>query len=470
MTQTGGLPDVRPATAADAARTIRSVLSRSESYANLSVPPRSVFLIGSCSGPEIPDSTWQDFDVHFLFHDVVVRAEHLHWLRSFLDWTKEMSTATLAVDGVVRDRHWKMTPQEERENIGIHATLLSDADHFRRVQHHPVLSSNMYTRCRVLIGEHPAAIRPVRHPSRFDYVTGVGGICWLIENFMRAVAMHQLDREDRHFAPFIAGYCWNVVGAALFHLRSLRTGKVHGRHEAAIAERDELSTQAQRALTLVEQNRLNVQLDLESEKEVVNAGWLVLAEAAERILGLLGYNLAELDALSQYWAQSQAQTRQEGAQDVLMPMGASAWESVAHALAALDDRPITLAEDPEHWLDEIHTGIPRRKVRLWNSMSLPRRVLSDDFCPTSSACRVFGWELGAQAVLQRINEWMIDGQDSEDLIQVADRLITHIGHFDPTVGPKIASHSERNETIGLSEWRQQVGAYVNRYLDNPVHS
>lgn len=75
----------------------------------LSIPPdanrlRSLFLIGSCSSPEIPPDWYQDYDVHFLFDDIAITPATVEWLRTLLADCRGLGDSTCRITTSVKDR------------------------------------------------------------------------------------------------------------------------------------------------------------------------------------------------------------------------------------------------------------------------------------------------------------------------------------------------------------------------------
>lgn len=411
------------------------------------VPPtidslQSVFLIGSCS-QEIPDDWYQDYDIHFLFDSVALRPDTLHWLRHLLQECERMSDETCRITTFVRDRHWKMVPDKShRFNIGIHATLLNRADHFRRLHYTPLLALNMYRRCYLLYGQHPAEIRGWRPPQLVDYAISVGGIGWMAENFARAVTLYLLQPEDHSFYPFIAGYCWNVASTLMFHLYTLEQGSVTGRRQALeyFLARDSCGAADRSAAELLAHEKENPEVDATTARELINAAGRVLTTIRLRFWQFLPQELQEISGKRcGIFSRSCLYER---------------WDSLVGEFAG--EPPIVVdlikKEDPDDYLGTVEEALGtvrkeyagrlspkenfeflrdllvdcqgRTKTRIWDMASLPRRLLSHDFHAArklQSADGVFfGWEDGVQALLQRLHEVYIEkGTEDAELLNLA---------------------------------------------------
>ncbi|MCK9931990.1 hypothetical protein MXD62_33465 [Frankia sp. Mgl5] len=401
------------------AETLRDYLARGREPAGMA-PFASVFLIGSCTENRIPESTWQDFDLHFALDTVYVRPETLDWLRDFLEALRRASTPDCRIDGTVRDRHWKLTPNPTvANNIGVHATLLSRVDHYRRVSVHPLLADNMYTRCRVLRGIHPAVWQGRRVPNRLDYLHSVGGLGWLSENLARATALYLIDPNDRSFAPFVGGYCWNITGALLFHLYTLEKGGIVGRHGALayLRSREDTPPDVLEQAELLESHRLTPEVDHATAIALWDAAGRMLEYAGSRILSAVGCNatpeawagvreeppgwtvvLNESTAFAQV-CRDESETYTNGMRS-----------AIEQARERLGRSEIGVKEWPEFLRDATSAG-PAVKVQVWDQFSRLRRRFShdyrDDWDEPVAERALFGWEDGAQALLQRLNEWSI---------------------------------------------------------------
>jgi hypothetical protein len=399
------------------AETLRDCLAETE-MAGIS-QFASVFLIGSCTVDGIPESTWQDFDLHFALDTAYVRPETLGWLRDFLEALRRTATPDCRIDGTVRDRHWKLTPDPSvANNIGVHATVLSRIDHYRRVCLHPLLANNMYTRCRVLRGVHPADWQGWRAPNRLDYLHSVGGLGWLSENLARATALYLIDPADRSFAPFVGGYCWNITGALLFHLYTLENGGVVGRHSALayLRSREDVPADVLDKAELLESYRLTPEVDEATAVALWDAAGSMLDYTGSRILGSVGYNSAPEPWLGirekpPSWAAAVSQdvTSVQVCRDESETYASSvrsAMERVREQLGA----EVGVKEWPEFLRDAASSG-PSVKMQVWDRFSRLRQRLSHDHhddgdVPVPERA-LFGWEDGAQALLQRLNEWSI---------------------------------------------------------------
>lgn len=419
---------------------------------------QSVFLIGSCS-EEIPDDWYQDYDVHFLFDGLALRPQTLQWLRELLAECVQMGDASCRIETFVRDRHWKMVPNRSYDsNIGIHATLLNRADHFRRLHYNPLLALNMYRRCYLIYGRHPAELRGWRPPQLLDYVLSVGGIGWMAENFARAVTLYSLLPEDRTFYPFIAGYCWNVASTLMFHLYTLEQGGVTGRKQACeyFITGANFDAADRQAAELLAHEKENPGVDQTTARNLINAAGRILATIRTRFWQLLPSELQEV-----------SENRPGILNRSLLYKG---WNGLASGLSCEPPEVIDVFkhEDPENYFETVEEALatarhendslmspkenfeflrdlirsPQRstKIRVWDAATLPRRLLSHDFHADrnlfSADAVFFGWEDGVQALLQRLHEVYIEkgteDTETQDLALlckevVADRVSAYLG-------------------------------------------
>lgn len=391
----------------------------------------SVFLIGSCTDDRIPESTWQDFDLHFALDTVYVPPETLDWLRDFLDALRRACTPNCRIDGTVRDRHWKLIPDPSvANNVGVHATLLSKVDHYRRVSVHPLLGDNMYTRCRVLCGIHPASWQGRRIPNKLDYLHSVGGLGWLSENLARAASLYLIDPKDRSFAPFVGGYCWNITGALLFHLYTLETGGIVGRHGALAYLRSRADTPPDvlEQAELLESHRLTPEVDQATAIALWDAAGRMLDYIGSRILAAVGCvsppeAWADVREKPPAWTAVLDEDTTFG--HVCRDESESYTNGVRYALEQARDRlgaDVGVKEWPEFLRAAASAG-PVAKVQIWDRFGRLRERLShdyrDDWNEPVAERAVFGWEDGAQAFLQRLNEWSILYPDEGWLDSVA---------------------------------------------------
>lgn len=443
-------------------------------------PVASVFIIGSCSEPRIPEATWQDFDLHFAFDAVYLNQDTLRWVREFLDSLKRLSNDNCAVDATVRDRHWKMTPLPSvPNNIGVHATVLSRADHLRRVSIHSLLADNMYHRCRLVWGVHPRQWQERRRPTYSDYLHSVGGLGWLSENLARAATLHLLNPDDHEFAPFVGGYCWNVVGAALFHLYTLETGGISGRHGGLTHLRGSASVpdHVLDDTGLVERHRLVPAVDAATATELYDAAGRVLGYVGDRILARLGFT----EILPAWEGCRPADPRWAAQLKGQLPEA----PRLVHVCrdeqrgyldgirAALDQArrfagtPTVGAKEWPEFLRDAVQGGPLVKVQVWDRLSRLRLALSHDHStgPATVESAVFGWEDGAQALLQRLTEWAILDPDAGWLEPAAATFATIARHQFGAVGAAMADATTVDGT------RRALAETLGRFLargDAPV--
>lgn len=418
-------------------------------------PLRSVFLIGSCSGAEVPADWYQDYDLHFLFDGLALRPESIAWLRRLLDSLVAGSDPTCRIEAFVKDRHWKMFPDRAwPANIGVHATLMNAADHYRRVHHNPILAFNMYTRCKVLTGTPPIAVRGSQPPTLADWVHSVGGIGWLAENFARTVALYCLMPWDRSFYPFIAGYCWNAASSALFHLSTLERGGVCGRTDALAwfvarvetpralrdavqvldAHKEDPSDEAAFAQRQIDAAGLVIEYagDCLAELAAVPASWRVRSGAPE---------LVSVRALYPEWPDAECRVADVRLPDTCSGYLAAMIEALDLCRAELGDG-LSPKENFEFLRDLVVEGSRPVRLRLWSRAGWPRRLLSHDF-ESSVRSIAFGWEDGIQALLQRLHEvcWELGDDDplamrlAEVAFQVAAARLRSLGWEPPRKAP-----------------------------------
>lgn len=403
-------------------------------------PLRSVFLIGSCSD-DVPDDWYQDFDIHFLFDGLALRLTTLVWLADLLQQCRDLSDGSCLVEAHVKDRHWKMVPDRSRGgNIGVHATLLNSADHFRRVHVNPVLAANMYVRCGVIFGDHPAHVCGWRPVSAAAYTHSVGGVGWLAENFARAVSLYVLTPDDHTFYPFIGGYTWNIASSALCHLYSLENGCVTSRKGALdyFLGRSDVPAHLHGVAKLLYEYREDPSGNYDFGRRQINAAGLVLGHVASRLKALVP---AYYGTAPKNWAPGHLAARTSlysgpldgltsdppDVVDVLRDEDKDYYTSVEDALAVA--RPaggtgISPKENFEFIRDVVEGTGPSTKIRVWDSASLPRRLFSDDYAAARGSATesdlFFGWEDGLQTLLQRLHEVCIElGPGSDGVAALA---------------------------------------------------
>lgn len=390
---------------------------------------QSVFLIGSCS-EGASDEWYQDYDIHFLFNQVYIPIEKLDCLLELLKNLGSRSNKTAKIEYFVKDRHWKMVPQESFPiNIGIHATLLNSADHFRRLHYNPILSSNMYGRCSVLHGSHPASIRGHRPSSIFDYLHSVGGGGWLAENFSRTVALYQLDPNDHVFYPFIAGYCWNIASSLMFHIFTLSQGGLSGRRHAFeffLSINDvQPNHDLVEAANLLYVNRENIRSDTEFARPLINATGLIINYAKKFFLTKLPEAFHKDDLAKNKLVSQELYTpvmkKLIGDDlscrviDIFRDENLDYYDSISMALneARKEYGELISPKENFEFVRELLTSENKiTKIRIWDSLSGFRLKYSHDFDldrgVKSQASIFFGWEDGLQTLLQRLNEIYIE--------------------------------------------------------------
>lgn len=393
-----------------------------------------------------------------------------------------MSDANCGIASFLRDRHWKMVPDKLHEgNIGIHATLLNEADHFRRLHYNPLLANNMYGRCYVVHGQHPATIRGWRPPRLIDYAHSVGGVGWMAENFSRAVTLHLVLPEDRTFYTYLAGYCWNVASTLMFHLYTLEQNAVTGRMEALqyFLGRSELIAEDRSAAELLVEHKENPSIDSTLARELINAAGRILTTTRSVLWRMLPPSLQDLSppGLSIVFQRSS-----------LYP------EWSADVPAFLGDPPetvdVTRKEDPEDYVGTMQEAIAslgseaegflspkenfeflrdlrreperRTKIRVWDRASYLRRMLSHDFdCVRglpSAAGIFFGWEDGVQALIQRLHEVFIEKGAVDDEVQYLSLLCNAV------VAARLSTYSRGNWQIRLTTDLWETTSQLSRAL------
>lgn len=439
-------------------------------------PLRSVFLIGSCSD-EIPDDWYQDFDIHFLFDGLALTPQTLAWLTDLLLRCRDLSDSSCRVETHVKDRHWKMVPDRAHGwNIGIHATLLNSADHFRRIHMNPILAANMYVRCGVIFGDHPAHIRGWRPAAAAAYTHSVGGVGWLAENFARAVSLYVLTPDDHTFYPFIGGYTWNIASSALFHLYSLQYGRVTSRKgalESFLASPDVLPYLGD-AAKLLYKYREDPSGDRSFGRRQINAAGLVIGHVATQLKRLVP---SYYDAAPEGWAPGRVVARAglyQGALDglpgeppdvvdVLRDEAEEYYASVEEALAVahrVAGAVVSPKENFEFLRDLLDGAGPAVKVRVWDSASLPRRLFSDDYAAArgsrTESDLFFGWEDGLQTLLQRLHEVCIELDPGSESVRALARVTAAIAN-DRLMAADIAARVNRNVDSVFSVAEQLAG-------------
>lgn len=404
---------------------LKNAMAKAANEVNL----KSLFLIGSCSGDALSDEWYQDYDIHFLFDEIFIPTDKLNWLRELLKNSALKSNQDCKIEWFVKDRHWKMIPQATYPiNIGLHATLLNAADHFRRLHYNPILAANMYGRCNVLHGNHPAEIRGKRPPVILDYLHSVGGIGWLAENFARVVALYQLDQKDHTFYPFIAGYCWNIASSLMFHIYTLTQGGLSGRKHALEyflnIEDVQNNLVLSEAALLLYKNRENPGDEANFSKPLIDAVGLIINYAKDRILlNLPNFNTSSFDQklfthrelYSEVMKKMIERNYQCAVVDIFRNEDLSYYDSIYNALESIKHKHgnnISPKENFEFARDILISNKKLIKIRIWDSISCFRLIYSHDFdIPNgvnSKESVLFNWEDGFQTLLQRLNEIYIE--------------------------------------------------------------
>jgi hypothetical protein len=395
----------------------------------------SIFLIGSCADGDVSQERYQDFDIHFRFGPIALRHETLAWLRTLLRSCKGLQDPGCRIEWSLRDRHWKMPPDASTPvNLGLHATLLNAADHWRRVHYNPVLSQNMFVRCAVLFGAHPRELLGFRPAVAADYAHSVGGIGWALENFTRAVALHILEPQDRSFYTFVAGYCWNAVSTVLLHLGTLEDGGIYSRIGAfeRLVRDPSVPGPVRQAAELVHARRETGDEALGDARTHFDAAARVLHYVAQRAAPLTGLTAQDLEAPSErprpFYPASVCGAMGLAGQIFMVEAmvadqadGGDFYHRVALALETSQSgapAPLSVRESFEMLQVAQRRSVTPCKLRLWNRADLARRMHALDFAyergQSCLASALFGWEDGAQALLQRLSELYIANDCEED--------------------------------------------------------
>lgn len=410
--------------ASDRIRNLKERMTESASKLNL----RSLFLIGSCSDIITLDEWYQDYDIHFLFNEINVPRKKLDLLRGLLQKFVLESDQNCKIEYFVKDRHWKMIPQTQfGTNIGIHTTLLNPADHYCRLHCNPVLAKNMYGRCNVLYGDHPANIRGYKYPSLSEYISSVGGIGWLAENFSRVVALYQLNSEDHTFYPFISGYCWNITSSLMFHIYTLLQNDLSGRKQAfhyfLTLEKVKKDKILFESANFIFDNRENPSSNKNFSIQIINATGNILKFVKEHILSKIikdfNYTLSQKKICKNLYFKLLSPLEIPSSKNNLLDINRDEtlpyFDSIALAIDKLKNMAssdISPKENFEFIREMITSKKPLTKIRIWDSISNLRYFGSHDFDLDngieSKINILFGWEDGLQTLLQRLNEIYIE--------------------------------------------------------------
>jgi hypothetical protein len=429
----------------------------------------SVFLIGSGSGAAFTDDWYQDFDVHFRFKPTLLRQDTLIWLADLLHRCECLQDGTCKIKSFVRDRHWKMVPDSAWPvNVGVHATLLSAADHVRRVHYNPILSQNMYVRCAVLWGAHPRELVGFRPAVPADYVHSAGGIGWMVENFTRMVALHILEPTDRTFYPFVAGYCWNAASTLMFHLATLEAPGIYSRVGAydRFLQRTGLPKDVRYAAERLYELKELPDNQISNQCDHINAAARVVTYTAREALHrtqvecAAAYPTVSNSPRVLYSERVGARLGKAGPVSVvnqLVPDSTDDFYSAIRDAISLAAKTagceLSIKENFELLRDYQGKTAHFARLRLWTNVSAPRQRLSFDFArergePTLE-CTLFNWEDGAQALLQRICEIFIEGRGvTSELRRLAAAVASVVNERATEIGLKVPKELYEAEESG----------------------
>jgi hypothetical protein len=413
--------------------------------------PRSLFLIGSLAGhPPAADAWYHDFDVHLYFDEDVIPLAKLDEVRGGLNAICDAFAARGArVGWELRDRHWKLVPDPSAGvNLSIHATLANAFDYRRRALHNPVLGWNMYRLCEVLHGDHPGVMLSPVPPSALDHLHGVGGIGWMIENFYRALWLHFAD-PGQTFFPYIAGYCWNVLSSITLQFFSLsQRGRVATRREAyefTVASAD-LAKTTREDLALVRSARYTVQMVSDDVRALVNATARAASELVIRSCTVAGL---DVDRMGEWAASATANGALDCERTLSVPGAPRALREVHRYIAFRSDDFYAMFAENVELLGRTHPGATSMelfeaveqavacgrqettRLYFWSDLNAFRLLLSHDFARARRApClagALWGWEDGAQALLQRLNERYIrrgSSREGDALAELSRQVAT----------------------------------------------
>ena len=411
---------------------------------------RSLFLIGSCVGAEDELKDWyQDFDIHLFIDEVYLSQKQLDYVKHALTRIcDEYANRDTKIAWDVRDRHWKLVPDPGVPlNLSVHATLANRLDYQRRVLHNPVLGWNMYQQCEVLLGDHPGKIIPTLKPAPLDHLHSVGGTGWMIENFYRALWALFTEPDEQDFFPYIAGYCWNVASSVMLQYYSLATRNVTTRknaYEFLLNQAGLPGSLAQDVERLVEYKR-TASVDEETTRHLVNS--------TARVTNWMISSLTDQFAVyPQNPLQPGMICERDLYSDVISEnLGCSVNLREIHYWVGLDEEDFyesfktTVSEIQERFpnstsreLYESFVWMVEKdyseitKVYLWSESNQMRFLLSHDFdfsrAQPSLRAALWGWEGGAQAFMQRLNETYIsDGfqPNTEVMARIVAGVVEH---------------------------------------------
>ena len=414
-----------------------------------------MFLIGSCAGVAELNDWYQDFDVHMLLEDGAVPLGQLDTIRVRLNGLLESygrRGAHIAWD--IRDRHWKLVPDESAGvNLSVHATLANRFDFQRRALHHRVLAWNMYGQSEVLFGDSPVSILPIAPAEPLQHLYAVGGIGWMVENFHRAVWLLLTEPDRQTFYPYIGGYCWNVVSSLMLQHYSLATGRVTTRRGALdhLVREALLDADRRRDVELLLEHKTDPHTRADEVRLLVNAAARVVAALGALELARLGIDREAAAAAVpggpvEHFAEDLAAARGgvfEARQlhlwiDGDEPDFLDAFEGLVADVRSryANVTPLEHFEAVERAMDDGWSELT--KVTVWSQWNAVRLMLASDFArdrgqPTIDSA-LWGWETGIQALLQRLHELYIrrGGGDAERAlaraaVHVASRQHAEVG-------------------------------------------
>ena len=155
---------------------------------------KAVFCTGSiANNRNVPDSSYQDFDIHFYYDKEYLTKEDLEMIKgAFDECARQIESEEVAVDYSVSDKPWKMVPRK-RINIGMHGTVLNSFDYQKRIGPNYILAANMFTCSEVLIGNLPL---PPHEITNEEFLSNAGGMGWLEENFYRLLPVLNPNLPD----------------------------------------------------------------------------------------------------------------------------------------------------------------------------------------------------------------------------------------------------------------------------------
>jgi hypothetical protein len=188
---------------------------------------KALFLIGSVANKQtFSNEFFQDFDIHLFFDYLDIDIEILKRVKALSQKIVSQNiNEQTAMEFVITDRPWKMIPKKAI-NIGIHGTLLNCLDFERRINENYILGLNMFHNSEVLFG---ALDFPKKTICPEQFLSEVGGVGWLMEQYCRALAA--LDVQNEAMYPQVIELSYYFGLSPLLHFYYLRKGKVATRKE-----------------------------------------------------------------------------------------------------------------------------------------------------------------------------------------------------------------------------------------------